>query len=48
MGNPGYMRYSMGPLVALLLAFNFVPMLGLVIWLPVSLLTWLFTGRRSF
>jgi Zn-dependent protease len=40
-----YMHYGLGPVVALFLAFTFVPWLRLIIMLPVSRLTWLLTGQ---
>ncbi|NLO73639.1 MAG: site-2 protease family protein [candidate division WS1 bacterium] len=40
-----YERYALGPLVAFVLALNFIPALGLVIWLPVGVLMWLFAGQ---
>ena len=40
-----YERYALGPLVAFVLALNFIPALGLVIWLPVGVLIWLFAGQ---
>jgi Zn-dependent protease len=39
-----YAQYSMGPLLLFLVALRFIPMLGLIIWGPVSLLLMAFAG----
>ena len=43
-----YRQYAMGPLLIFIVALNFVPMLGLIIFGPVSLLLRAFTGRGFF
>jgi Zn-dependent protease len=41
-----YMRFSMGPLMLLIMASFLVPQVFMIVMLPVSLLSWVFTGQQ--